>query len=431
MLVDDAQKTTAETPVWARAEAFPQSPSGWGWQDRKLAAHRFDSEEAWLAAIEKEAHLLDLVWTPQHPRMVVPEEIPELHPLLTRVRAKSIARERADTQKDFKLYSSLWIIIIGFTAISALWKVSQAAIEAESSLQIWGMVASIFKQLASSNLVGMLSLGWLIFAFIPWYQARKREKEQHLWNASGLAEAIPVLRMEAWLERQRSPLTYLILSLIIAVAAAQLLLTTKTEGGLWNFMAHWQGIAQAGLFKDAAHQHEWWRRFTAPFLHGNALHIFMNGFGLAYLGKRLEVFARWPHLVLVFLFAGWAGSEASFRFIDAPTVGASGALMGWLGFLLVFENLHRPLVPKPATRRLMGAVLLTGLIGIIGYRYIDNAAHLGGLLAGMAYAFIVFPKSTSSKRPRILTSDFAMGTIAIGVLVLCALWAALKILTVS
>ena len=53
-------------------------------------------------------------------------------------------------------------------------------------------------------------------------------------------------------------------------------------------------------------------------------------------------------------------------------------------------------------------------MGIIGYRFIDNAAHLGGLLAGMLYGVIVFPASESIHRPRILWID-RVAALAAGV----------------
>jgi membrane associated rhomboid family serine protease len=97
--------------------------------------------------------------------------------------------------------------------------------------------------------------------------------------------------------------------------------------------------------------------------------------------------------------------------------------MGLLGFLLVFESLHARLVPSPARRRLMAGVLLTGLIGLVGYRFIDNAAHAGGLIAGMLYAIIVFPKSSSPFRPGSTVIDRVAGIASITVLILAALFA--------
>jgi membrane associated rhomboid family serine protease len=179
--------------------------------------------------------------------------------------------------------------------------------------------------------------------------------------------------------------------------------------------------------KQSYLQGEWWRLLTSPLMHGNLIHFLMNAAALLYLGKRVEIFARWPHVPLVFLFSACIGGEASARFIDAPSVGASGGLMGWLGFLLVFESLHGRLVPQKARRRLIAGILLTGLIGLIGYRFIDNAAHIGGLLAGMLYAAIVFPKSASTNRPKSTLTDRIAGSAALAILVLSAVFAVRKI----
>jgi membrane associated rhomboid family serine protease len=187
-------------------------------------------------------------------------------------------------------------------------------------------------------------------------------------------------------------------------------------------------IAAAGLVKPAYRHGDWWRLLTAPLMHGNLIHLLMNGAALLYLGKRVEVFARWPHLPLVFLFAACVGGEASARFVQATSVGASGGLMGLLGFLLIFESLHGRLVPLKARRRLLAGVLLTALIGVIGFRFIDNAAHAGGLLAGMLYAAIVFPKSNSPSRPNSTLTDRIAGGTAFAILVFSALLALLKIL---
>jgi membrane associated rhomboid family serine protease len=180
---------------------------------------------------------------------------------------------------------------------------------------------------------------------------------------------------------------------------------------------------RAGLVKPAYHAGQWWRLLTAPFLHGNLIHFLLNAAALLYLGKRVEVFARWPHVPLVFLFSACVGGELSARFVPGTSVGASGGLMGLLGFLLVFESLHSRLVPRSASRRLLAGVLLTAVIGLVGYRFIDNAAHAGGLIAGMLYAIVVFPKSASSYRPNATISDRVAGIGALVLLTLSALFA--------
>ena len=73
-------------------------------------------------------------------------------------------------------------------------------------------------------------------------------------------------------------------------------------------------------------------------------------------------------------------------------------------------------------------VLLTALIGVIGFRYIDNAAHAGGLAAGMLYAIVVFPPSSSPIRPRSTITDRVAGVVSMGVLNAAALFAISRIL---
>jgi membrane associated rhomboid family serine protease len=236
--------------------------------------------------------------------------------------------------------------------------------------------------------------------------------------------------METWLDSQKAPATKVLLALIGCVAIAQLLAPSPGEArASWFAIFHnWGGIPQAGLVKNSYFEGEWWRLFTAPLMHGNIVHLFMNGSAMIYLGKRLEVLARWPHLVLTFLFSACAGGIASAHFVAAPSVGASGGLMGWLGFLLVFETLHRELIPLRSRKRLAAGVFVTALIGLVGYRFIDNAAHVGGLFAGMTYAFIVFPRSSSGKRPNSTLTDRLAGSAALLAITLAAVAAFLKIL---
>ena len=69
---------------------------------------------------------------------------------------------------------------------------------------------------------------------------------------------------------------------------------------------------------------------------------------------------------------------------------------------------------------------MTGLIGLVGYKFIDNAAHFGGLLAGIAYAGIVFPRSASVIRPRINLADRVIGFASLAAIAASAVVATLK-----
>jgi membrane associated rhomboid family serine protease len=407
--VTEGAHTQEDLPIWARADAFPKAPDGWGWVDIKGKLHPCASEEVLIGTIRDDRDAgVTLIWMPGQDRMILPEELPGASAAILSSRKRRATDDLLDANDKLRWFG--WLL--GGLSAYMLYQGWSIAPGIASTAERFGFA---LRGMITSMSMGITLLMFLIFAFIPWYQARKRLRELALWTEGDIARIVPTLRFETWLEWQKAPVTRIIMGLMAIVGLAQLM-----PG---------DALTAAGLIKDRYLQGEWWRLFTAPFMHGNLIHFMMNAAALLYLGKRIEVFARWPHLPLVFLFSACIGGEASARFIAAPSVGASGGLMGWLGFLLVFESLHGSLVPRSARRRLLGGVLITALIGLIGYRFIDNAAHLGGLLAGMLYATIVFPKSTSPLRPRSTITDVLAGTAAMGALILAALFAVLKILT--
>lgn len=379
--------------------------------DAKRKPHPCDSLESLTAAIRDDPNgSITLVWAPGHPKMILPEELEGMGDALRAARTRWLHDDLTDTTDKLRWFG---MVLAGLSAYSFY----QGFIAAGQFDALFPRFQLALRTVLSSTGVGLAFLLFTIFAFIPWYQARKRGKQlgKQLgkWTEAGIAEAVPTIRFETWLERQKAPFTQIFLGLIALVGLTQLLPS--------------DALTAAGLIKENYRQGEWWRILTAPFLHGNVVHFLMNASALLYLGKRVEVFARWPHLPLVFLFSAVIGGEASARFVAAPSVGASGGLMGWLGFLLVFETLHQGLVPRTARRRLAAGVVLTALIGLIGHRYIDNAAHAGGLVAGMFYALIVFPPSSSPHRPRSTVTDRIAGSAALAVLIVTALWAAWRI----
>ena len=389
----------AELPVWARPDAFPEAGPGWGWVDRKGRRIPCSSFEELSNTIVKDAGArVDLVWTPDAPGLVLPEEIPALHAALRDARIRWAQWEIEEGKRQMLMFGAALGLMLAWHGLRT-------------------------GHILSSGTMGLALLLFLILGFIPWYQGRKRLRRARVWAAGEMAADAPVLRFETWLAIQKAPATRLLLALMALVGLAQVWVEVRSPSPFGIT------VAMAGLTKHAGHAADGWRLLTAPFLHGHWLHWLMNASALAYLGKRVETFARWPHLVLSFLVAAWIGGEASARFVATQSVGASGGLMGLLGFLLVFETLHRRLVPESSRRRLVGGVVLTAAIGFVFHRFIDNAAHAGGLVAGMVYAALVFPKSASPHRPRTTTVDVVLGGAALGLLACSALLACVKMLT--
>ena len=420
-----------DAPVWARADAFPKAPAGWGWADIKCDEHPCDSYGTLTAAIRDDPDgRIALVWTPYHTRMLLPEQLTGMGEALRAARTRWSQEDLASANHRLRWFGTVLITLVGYSFYQGLSWASEMAAKSGVVMNFSERVEIGMQSALSSFQSGIALLLFVIFAFIPWYQARKRRLEIVNWTDASAAEAVPVIRFETWLAQQKAPLTKVFLVMMALVALVQIVVQLKSAESfsIMKLLTQWGGTSSAGLLKENYQAGEFWRLFTAPFLHGNFLHFFMNASALAYLGKRMEVFARWPHLPLVFLFAACIGGEASARFIGAPSVGASGGLMGWLGFLLVFEILHRRLVPRRATRRLAAGVFLTALIGLIGYKYIDNAAHAGGLIAGMLYAAIVFPASSSPIRPRSNFTDRMAGILALSLLAAAAMLAIWKML---
>ena len=103
----------------------------------------------------------------------------------------------------------------------------------------------------------------------------------------------------------------------------------------------------------------------------------------------------WVDPLLVFYLAcAAAGSTASFVFGgDVPSVGASGAIFGLFGILLAAGRVHHPVDPaEPRDRQQLGVLIVINIVfGFASGGTIDNAAHLGGLAAGLWLGALVPP----------------------------------------
>lgn len=173
----------------------------------------------------------------------------------------------------------------------------------------------------------------------------------------------------------------IILAATIIVSAAALL---SSEGPLL--------IEALWLDKAKVAAGEYWRLFTVALLHGSPLHLFFNMYALFLIGPIVE---RWygPLRFLLFYLACTAGgSVASFVTSDAPAVGASGAIFGLFGLVLVASRLHHPVDGQG--RMLIGQLgMLIGINLVLGFVIpnIDNAAHIGGLVTGAFLGAVIPP----------------------------------------
>jgi len=97
---------------------------------------------------------------------------------------------------------------------------------------------------------------------------------------------------------------------------------------------------------------------------------------------------------LFYVLAGVAASTASFALGPGPSVGASGAIFGLVGVLLAGTRVHHPVLDRRARAIVpqLGMIVVINLaFGFLAGGTIDNAAHIGGLLAGLWLGFVVPP----------------------------------------
>lgn len=139
---------------------------------------------------------------------------------------------------------------------------------------------------------------------------------------------------------------------------------------------------------------DWWRLLSATFLHGGLMHLTMNMIGLVSVGILVERIYGHRLYALVYLGAGLIGSALSLHFSaqTAVSVGASGAIFGITGALLVAVYQHRDSLPSTFSKNMVSSLLVFIIYSLIqGFakQGIDNAAHVGGLLGGAMLAFLL------------------------------------------
>lgn len=129
---------------------------------------------------------------------------------------------------------------------------------------------------------------------------------------------------------------------------------------------------------------EYWRLITPVALHAGIFHIAMNSYVLYALGPNVEQAFGSVRFAIMYLAAGFLGNAVSFAFPpDVGSLGASGAVFGMAGVLLVY--LYRRRRSAFVAAYLRSIMFFIGANLVFGFLFpgIDNFAHLGGLLGGI------------------------------------------------
>jgi rhomboid protease GluP len=184
-------------------------------------------------------------------------------------------------------------------------------------------------------------------------------------------------------------------------------------------LAGGRGLLEAGAMVPVlVARGEWWRLITAMFLHVGVLHLALNSFGLYIFGGVVEQALGSARMVTLYLVTGFCASAVSFAFGPpaVAAVGASGAVFGMLGVWLAYNLRRRSLAMARAN--VQWALMLIGINLVFGLSVpgIDNLAHVGGLVAGVAAGLGI----EGRRGARAVSAAVVMAALVVGAVALVA-----------
>lgn len=147
--------------------------------------------------------------------------------------------------------------------------------------------------------------------------------------------------------------------------------------------------------------HELYRLVTGAFLHANPLHLAFNMYGLFVIGSQMESFQGKLKFSLTYLYSAVTASLLSTVLFGGNSVGASGAIFGLLGSMLVFGYYYRVFLGGVMKSQIIPIILFNLFIGFASGGLIDNYAHIGGLIGGILVTIALGVKYKSSNFDRI------------------------------
>jgi rhomboid protease GluP len=219
-----------------------------------------------------------------------------------------------------------------------------------------------------------------------------------------------------------APATYLLLGINCAVYVVMVLCGVSAINPTVDQLMHW-GADNAGNVLIAG---EWWRIVSAMFVHVGIIHLATNMWCLWNLGLLAEPLMGSTGLLAVYILTGAAGNLLStlvnwsesytdwMKYHDIGVfpagAGASGAVFGIAGALIVLLKSKRLPIPQYELKRLRKSVIYFAAINlVIGFSisfgtdvigrgiHIDNYAHLGGFSCGLLFAVPLVPRIGSPR----------------------------------
>ena len=141
-----------------------------------------------------------------------------------------------------------------------------------------------------------------------------------------------------------------------------------------------------------------YRLVTSLFVHAGVAHLIVTLLAQLILGSQIERTAGWFRIMLIYFTSGIGGNLISSVFVPyQATCGAGGPVYGLLGVVLVefLQSFQVVINPGIELVKLLSVIALSLLIGTLPY--LDNFAHIGGMIFGVLSAYLFLPYITFGK----------------------------------
>ena len=223
-------------------------------------------------------------------------------------------------------------------------------------------------------------------AFLDQYESGQVTLEV---EAKAITQAAPPMP-DLWTQAQRVPV---VLGLIILSFIGAILVETQWGNSWVHYFTFQDFVASRFIpLSESLAAGEIWRLLTPVFLHFGIFHVLFNSLWMWDLGRRLELLLGHWHFLWFFIISGVAANGAEFIWSGHANFGGmSGVVYALVGFIAVRQRIApHPLVAVPLA--LIGFMLfwlvlcMSGVVDYFIAGSVANAAHLGGLIAGILYA---------------------------------------------
>jgi membrane associated rhomboid family serine protease len=157
--------------------------------------------------------------------------------------------------------------------------------------------------------------------------------------------------------------------------------------------------------------HQYWRLLTSGFLHASLIHVGFNMLSLWFVGRSLEPAIGRLYFSAIYFTALLAGSFGALAFTPgAPTLGASGAIFGVFGALIMVARARR----IPLWQSGLLPILLFNFVYTLTVANVSIGGHVGGVLAGFATGWLVTEYGEKrGKRSIVLGGCLAIAVLSV------------------